>query len=62
MTELRQHTREALKTVAASRLTSALFKRGLRKMFLQYLSPLRTDQPRMVGIAFTMRFLPFRRP
>jgi regulator of RNase E activity RraA len=60
MTELRQSTREALTTVATSTLTGALFKRGLRNMFLQDVSPLRFDQPRMVGIAYTMRFIPFR--
>ncbi|MEA2741031.1 MAG: hypothetical protein QOH05_4338, partial [Acetobacteraceae bacterium] len=47
-------------TVATSTLTGALFKRGLRNMFLQDVSPLRVDQPRMVGIAYTMRFIPFR--
>jgi regulator of RNase E activity RraA len=60
MTELRQSTRDALKTVATSTLTGALFKRGLRNMFLQDVLPLRVDQPRMVGIAYTMRFIPFR--
>src|SRR4051794_10858737 len=60
MTELRQSTREALKTVATSTLTGALYKRGLRNMFLQDVQPLRVDQPRMVGIAYTMRFIPFR--
>jgi len=60
MTELRQSTREALLTVATSTLTGALFKRGLRNMFLQDVFPLRVDQPRMVGIAYTMRFIPFR--
>jgi regulator of RNase E activity RraA len=60
MTELRQSTREALATVATSTLTGALFKRGLRNMFLQDVLPLRVDQPRMVGIAYTMRFIPFR--
>ena len=58
--ELRQSTREALKTVATSTLTGSLHKRGLRNMFLQDVQPLRIDQPRMVGIAFTMRFIPFR--
>jgi regulator of RNase E activity RraA len=60
MSELRPATREALKTVATSTLTGALFKRGLRNMFLQDVSPLRVGQPRMVGIAYTMRFIPFR--
>src|SRR4051812_48323718 len=60
MTELRQTTRDALLTVATSTLTGALFRRGLRNMFLQDVQPLRVDQPRMVGIAYTMRFIPFR--
>lgn len=60
MTELRQSTREALKTVATSTLTGSLHKRGLRNMFLQDVQPLRVDQARMVGIAYTMRFIPFR--
>ena len=60
MAELRDSTREALKTVATSTLTGALFRRGFRNMFLQDVSPLRFEQPRMVGIAYTMRFIPFR--
>src|ERR1700760_4642190 len=60
MAELRDSTREALKSVATSTLTGALLKRGLRNMFLQDVLPLRFEQPRMVGIAYTMRFIPFR--
>ncbi len=40
MTELRAATREALLKVATSTLTGALYKRGLRNMFLQDVSPL----------------------
>ncbi|MBX9701932.1 MAG: ribonuclease activity regulator RraA [Acetobacteraceae bacterium] len=57
---MRPATREALLTVATSTLTGALSRRGYRNMFLQDVSPLRTDQARMVGFAFTMRFLPSR--
>jgi regulator of RNase E activity RraA len=60
MTELLPKTREGLLKVATSTLTGALYQRGLRNMFLQDVSPLRVDQPRMVGIAYTMRFIPFR--
>jgi regulator of RNase E activity RraA len=60
MTELRAATRDALMKVATSTLTGALYRRGLRNMFMQDVSPLRPDQPRMVGIAFTMRFIPSR--
>jgi regulator of RNase E activity RraA len=60
MTTLSQKTREALLTVGTSTLTGALFRRGLRNMFLQDVSPLRLDLPRMVGIAYTMRIIPSR--
>ena len=57
---LLESTREALLKVATSTLTGALNRRGLRNMFLQDVSPLRITQARMVGIAFTMRFIPYR--
>lgn len=60
MPELKPETREALLSVATSTLTGALFRRGYRNMFLQNVSPLRLDQARMVGFAYTMRFLPSR--
>ena len=60
MTELSAKTRDALMRVGTSTLTGALYRRGFRNMFLQDVSPLRIDQPRMVGIAFTMRFIPAR--
>lgn len=60
MTGLLPATKEALLKVATSTLTGALYRRGLRNMFLQDVSPLRLDQPRMVGLAYTMRFIPFR--
>lgn len=60
MTDLRNSTRESLLTVATSTLTGALFRRGFRNMFLQDVFPLRPSQPRMVGLAYTMRFIPIR--
>jgi len=60
MTELSARTRDALTRVATSTLTGALYRRGFRNLFMQDVSPLRADQPRMVGIAFTMRFIPAR--
>jgi regulator of RNase E activity RraA len=53
-------TRAALLGVGTSTLTGILFARGLRNMFLQEVAPLRQDMPRMVGLAFTMRFIPAR--
>jgi regulator of RNase E activity RraA len=60
MAELKPATREALLQVQSSTLTGALYRRGLRNMFLQDVSPLKFDQPKMVGLAFTMRFIPSR--
>lgn len=60
MTELSEKTREALMTVATSTLTGALNRRGMRNMFLQDVSPIRIGIKRMVGFAFTMRFIPSR--
>jgi regulator of RNase E activity RraA len=57
---LLESTRGALLKVATSTITGALHRRGMRNMFLQDVNPLRLTQPRMVGIAFTMRFIPFR--
>jgi regulator of RNase E activity RraA len=60
MTELLAATKDALLKVGTSTLTGALYRRGLRNMFMQDVNPLRVDQPRMVGAAFTMRFIPSR--
>jgi regulator of RNase E activity RraA len=60
MTELSAATREALLRVGTSTLTGTLSRRGLRNVFLQDVWPIRPDLPRMVGLAFTMRFVPFR--
>ena len=60
MAQLSEATRDALTKVATSTLTGLLFRRGLRNMFLQNVHPIRIAQPRMVGFAFTMRFIPAR--
>ncbi len=60
MSELQPKTRDALLRVATSTLTGVLNRRGLRSMFLQDVSLVRPDMPRMVGLAFTMRFIPAR--
>ena len=60
MTDLSQATREALLRVGTSTLTGILSRRGLRNMFMQEVRPIRQDLPRMVGPAYTMRFIPAR--
>ena len=60
MAELAKDLREALARVGTSTLTGVLNRRGLRSMTLFDVWPLRPEQPPMVGIAYTMRFIPSR--
>jgi len=60
MVELSEKTRQALMRVATSTLTGALNRRGLRSMFMQDVWPIKEGISRMVGPAFTMRFIPSR--
>src|SRR4030081_3909564 len=60
MTALSSDLRDALAKVGPSTLTGVRTRRGLRSMTLYDVWPLRPEQPRMVGIAFTMRFIPSR--
>lgn len=60
MAELSSKTREALFYVGTSTLTGILSRRGLKNMFMQEVWPIRPGQPRLVGLAYTMRFIPAR--
>jgi regulator of RNase E activity RraA len=60
MAELSEQTRQALMRIATSTLTGALNRRGLRSMYMQDVWPIKEGIPRMVGLAFTMRFIPSR--
>ena len=53
-------TRDAFLGVGTSTLTGILNRRGLRNTFLQEVWPIRPDMPRLVGLAYTMRFIPAR--
>ena len=60
MTELPTETLARLTAVSTATLTTVLFKRGLRNTFLQNVRPLNTGAARMVGPAFTLRYIPAR--
>ena len=60
MTSLRPASREALRKVSTATLTTVLFKRGFRNVFIQGIFLLNKDAPRMVGEAFTLRYIPAR--
>jgi len=55
---LSPHSREALKKVSAATLTTVLFKRGFRNAFVQNVFLLNKNAPRMVGEAYTLRYIP----
>src|SRR6059058_3609433 len=54
---------EAIKTlsrVSTGTITTVLLKKGLRNVWMRGSRPLRPGQPRLVGEAFTLRFVPAR--
>ncbi len=51
---------EALSSVSTATLTTILLKKGLRNMWMRGTRPLRPGQPRRIGRAFTLRFVPAR--
>jgi regulator of RNase E activity RraA len=57
---LSSYSREALKKVSTATLTTVLFKRGFRNVFIQGIFLLNRNAPRMVGEAFTLRYIPAR--
>lgn len=53
-------TVETLSAVSTATLTTVLLKKGLRNVWMRGVRPLRVGQARVVGRAFTMRFVPAR--
>jgi len=51
---------ETLKAVSTATLTTVLLKKGLRNVWMRGAMPLKPGQPRLVGPAFTLRFVPAR--
>lgn len=59
MTTLSRSDREKLMKVSTATLTTALFKRGLRNVFVQRVQRLNPGK-NMVGPAYTLRYIPSR--
>ncbi len=57
---LNADTIATLSGISTATLTTVLLKKGLRNVWLRGTKPLRPDQPRLVGRAFTLRFVPAR--
>jgi regulator of RNase E activity RraA len=57
---LDQATIDILQQVSTATLTTLLLKKGLRNVWMRGTRPLKSGQPRVVGPAFTLRFVPAR--
>jgi regulator of RNase E activity RraA len=51
---------DALSGVSTATITTVLLKKGLRNVWMRGTKPIRPGQPRLVGHAFTLRFVPAR--
>jgi regulator of RNase E activity RraA len=51
---------DILSKIPTATVTTILLKKGLRNVWMRGTRPLRPNQPRVVGPAFTMRFVPAR--
>ncbi len=54
------HAVAALSVISSATLTTVLLKKGLRNVWMRGTRPLQPSQPRIVGPAFTLRFVPAR--
>ncbi len=57
---LSAETREHLKRASTATLTTQLFKRGLRNVFIQGVRRMSASRDNLVGEAFTLRYIPAR--
>src|SRR5271157_6633408 len=57
---LTAQTMATLSGVSTATLTTVLLKKGLRNVWLRGTKPIRPGQKRLVGRAFTLRFVPAR--
>lgn len=57
---LEPHVVETLKSVSTATLTTVLLKKGLRNIWMRGTKSLKPGQGRVVGKAFTLRFIPAR--
>ena len=58
--DLSDAVRETIKAVSTATLTTRLWKRGLRNVFICGVHKINPQAPRLVGPAFTLRYFPTR--
>ncbi|MCB1742941.1 MAG: ribonuclease activity regulator RraA, partial [Gammaproteobacteria bacterium] len=57
---LSDEARQKLEVVSTATITTQLFKRGLRNLFLQGVKPVTGHERNLVGPAYTLRYIPAR--
>ena len=57
---LTSNVKEIYSKSSVASICTALFKRGLRNQFIQDVSPLNPNLTNMVGLAYTLRYIPAR--
>ena len=57
---LSQETRKHLQQAETPNVANRLLRLGFRNVVMQGISPLKRDQPKLIGEAFTLRFIPAR--
>ncbi len=60
MTGFSQDCLDNMKRVSTATLTTAMFKRGFRNIYMQGVRPLGRYEENMVGAAYTLRYIPAR--
>ena len=60
MAKLSNSDREKLQQISTASIATCLFKKGFRNQFIQNVVPLNKRQNKMVGEAFTLRYIPAR--
>lgn len=57
---LNNETREHLQQAGTPNVANRLLRRGFRNVVMQGIAPLDADQPKLIGEAYTLRFIPAR--
>ena len=57
---LSNELKKTFSNASVATICTALFKKGLKNQFIQGVSPLNTNLPNMVGLAYTVRYIPAR--
>ncbi|MAJ15258.1 MAG: ribonuclease activity regulator RraA, partial [SAR116 cluster bacterium] len=57
---MKQNIKKIYEIASVATICTALFKKGLKNQFIQGLSPLNKNISKMLGLAYTVRYIPAR--